>query len=204
MAKFVLTPDMIENDEVRASLDFSKQKRIPVGTAQNRQLHVWHTCSVCNRGKYIPQTLARRRKSSYCIDCKNKHTNCGRPKGKGWFITGGYKVIDAERFYPEQKEYIKKHLTPHNGKSMKNKRQCWYKEHRVVALLHFGPELVGPRVPVRHLDGDKLNNDLSNLMPGTTKDNRMDHRDALIEASKWRLMALTLLRIIINARKFEH
>lgn len=50
------------------------------------------------------------------------------------------------------------------------KSRC-YLVHRLMALAYYG-ESNG--MEVRHLDGNKLNNNLSNLMYGTVSENQMD------------------------------
>lgn len=47
--------------------------------------------------------------------------------------------------------------------------------HRVVALTFIGPRPT-PKTHIRHLDGNKLNNALSNLAYGTAKENSADIR----------------------------
>jgi hypothetical protein len=47
-----------------------------------------------------------------------------------------------------------------------------YSVHRLVALNHVDGYFIGAEV--RHLDGNKLNNDASNLKWGTTKENAKD------------------------------
>jgi hypothetical protein len=58
--------------------------------------------------------------------------------------------------------------------SVAGKRRSVY-THHLVLLAFEGERPVGMR-EIRHLDGDKLNNDLSNLAYGTTSQNAADRK----------------------------
>ena len=53
-----------------------------------------------------------------------------------------------------------------------NRKQTAIPVHRLVAAAFLGPRPEG--MQIRHLDGDKMNNRLSNLCYGTAKENNQD------------------------------
>lgn len=52
--------------------------------------------------------------------------------------------------------------------------------HRFIAYLKFGATVLSPDIVVRHKDGVKINNDWSNLLVGTYRDNYNDLPDQLL------------------------
>lgn len=188
-----ITPNMIPK-ELRQYFDFSKQERRPIGNDGATTLFIWSICGKCKEGRWIPHIVARTKKTPYCLSCKNKHTFRGKSKGEGFFISKGYKIVDITRYYPEHVEYIQEHLIQHGGSKA---TPIWFKEHRVVALIHYGPDAVKSGNVIRHIDGDKLNNDPSNLIPGTPKQNRMDHKQALMLMDRYRQLSLTLIKMLL-------
>lgn len=186
-----ITPDMIP-ESVRFSFDFNRQEYRVVGQHGVRQWHILHICPRCKREIFVVRGVAMSRLTPYCHTCCNKFTRWGKPKGNGYFINeDGYRMIDAERFYPEHKEYLREFLaTPSNGHSY------WFAEHRIVALLTFGPWAIADGMVIRHLDGNKLNNEPSNLLPGSDADNKLDHFAALQLMRQWRFIAMTLAHLL--------
>ncbi len=183
-----LIPEMIP-ERARAGFDYTRQERRVVVEGKNMTaMHILARCTVCSKERWVKHKKARQYVNSYCQHCSRTLTHRGKPKGKGWYLTNGYKVIDVTRFYPDQIEYIKEHLEPdscHYGN--------FFREHRVVALLTYGHDVVRPGVLIRHLDGDKLNNSPSNLLPGTQQENSRDHAEAVAEMKCWRAIAFMLM-----------
>jgi hypothetical protein len=189
--KFLLTPEMIP-EVARSSFDYSKQERHMVGNGHTTALYIWATCPACNAARWVVAYSARRRITPYCSHCIKTKTCRGKEKGDGWFITpDGYKVIDTERFYPDHKDYIRAHLSVSS-----NPNSYWYVEHRVIALLHFGSWATEDGLVIRHLNGNKLDNAPSNLLPGTDQDNKLDHHQAVQLMQAWRHTALTLIAML--------
>lgn len=56
-------------------------------------------------------------------------------------------------------------------------------EHRIVMERHLGRELNSNEI-VHHVDGDKLNNDISNLVLTTRADHIEEHREDLLKAKQ--------------------
>ena len=184
-----LTPQQIPVN-ARAGFDFTRQERRAVVEGKNMTaMHILARCTECSAERWVKHKKARQYMNSYCQKCSRSLTHRGKPKGKGWYLTNGYKVIDINRFYPEWVDYIRRYLEPDSCRYGN-----FYREHRVVALLHYGPELVKPGVLIRHLDGNKLNNVPSNLLPGTPQENSTDHAEAVAEMKCWRAIAFMLLR----------
>ncbi len=46
--------------------------------------------------------------------------------------------------------------------------------HRIIGYLKFGDRVFDPKLQIRHLDGNKLNNSYSNISIGSPSDNRFD------------------------------
>lgn len=73
-------------------------------------------------------------------------------------------------------------------------------EHRLVMMRHLKRPLL-PGEVVRHLNGNKQDNDISNLAIGSQADNAMDNTELKIEAEKWRVLCLAAWRLYIGAQK---
>lgn len=187
-----LRPEQVP-EKVRHCFDFSKQIRKKVGKKTPKMCRlIWFVCDQCGSGKYVRAKTAMAKVTPNCNKCRKIYTPFGKPRGKGWFIDpNGYKIVNASRFYPNELEYIQKHLLSHD------RRNCnWFKEHRIVALLSYGPQAVRKGTVVRHIDGNKINNKPENLIAGTKKENNRDHAKAVMEMMKWRQLAISLALII--------
>lgn len=100
-------------------------------------------------------------------------------------LSSGYVVIAYRALTDEDKALIDKHGL---WIGVTRGRRRGVKEHQLVALKKYGSL---PRdFVVRHLDGDKTNNSPGNLVLGTQRDNRLDHRSAVVEMMRWRERAL--------------
>lgn len=95
---------------------------------------------------------------------------------------GEVRSIDRTVFHVRFKKFItykgrilKPGITKKNYKlvvfTRPKERRCFY-VHDLVCLAFQG--IKPPKLEVRHLDGDSLNNNLKNLKYGTTKENALD------------------------------
>jgi hypothetical protein len=187
-----LTPEMV-HASIRHIIDFSRQERYRVGQRRALRLHIGGICQECQEGWWIEYGYAQRKKTPWCARCHQSRHFGGHPSAQGWFIhPAGYKIVNVRQLYPEWSDDIHAHLTGSHGPQ----RARWFAEHRVVALLPYGPEIIRPGTMVRHLDGNKRNNAPDNLLPGSAKDNVHDHLTALKLAVLWRSVALTLFCVL--------
>lgn len=120
------------------------------------------TCAGCGETKQVDYYSNRHNKTGFCINCMSKHTlsgvkrpevtgsNSKRWKGGEYTSSDGYKMVKCDG-----------HLHPSG-------RVKYKREHILVMEKHLGRELQTQRghmgEQIHHIDGDKLNNDISNLL----------------------------------------
>lgn len=120
------------------------------------------TCEGCGITKQIDIYKNKNRKSNFCLDCYSikvqkgikrpqfSKENSGRWNGGEYISSDGYKMIKCE------------------GEYHPSGRQKYKKEHVMVMEKSLGRELDtkqgGGGESVHHIDGNKLNNDISNLV----------------------------------------
>jgi hypothetical protein len=69
--------------------------------------------------------------------------------------------------------------------------------HRYVMAKHLNRKLNRGEV-VRHINGNKLDCSIENLMLGTDAENKLDHKAAISEMYKWKRIATTMLLLMAN------
>ena len=74
--------------------------------------------------------------------------------------------------------------------------------HRLVAARYLGRPL-SPEEYVRHMNGVKTDNRISNLEIGSALDNKIDHASAIREMEKWRSIAVLVLMALNKQRSLE-
>ncbi len=87
----------------------------------------------------------------------------------------GYHVINQEAYYKHKKltKYITKSYY-HFGVKDSRKKVVNIPIHRMIAYQKYGTKIFKKGIVVRHLDGNHLNNEYSNIKIGTHQDNRLD------------------------------
>ena len=117
------------------------------------------TCAACNITKEVDYYSYQRRKTDYCLNCYSKTVQKGinkpnRDKSPRWqggeyISTDGYKMMITNEKHPSGR--------------IKYKR-----EHILVIENHIGRELKTKQgkmgEQVHHIDGNKLNNSIENLL----------------------------------------
>ncbi len=196
-SEFLTHPDVI--------VDLSQQRLIPVGVTipkgkkgRTRNLEILATCPDCKTQRWILLNgIKNYNYSTLCRSCGKKRTVQIGPEHPSW--SGGIKIsvygyvfihkaIIKEKYGSDSLVLVEKYLTDHRN---------YYYEHRVVALLTYGPNAVIPGSVVRHLNGDKLDNRPENLAYGTQGQNVRDHVDDRKELKLWRGLAMNLIRMLI-------
>jgi len=84
-------------------------------------------------------------------------------------------------------------LTPEEQSLMPGIRNVLY--HRFVMAKHLGRPLRSDEI-VRHINGNKLDCRVENLVLGSVQDNNLDNKKAIDEMIKWRNLAFLLLSIM--------
>ncbi len=146
-------------------------------------------CPKCGlqRERCVPD-LKYQAKSTLCIKCAQTPRHIG--KGE-WISPQGYRWVNIRRYAPDIQDHIRTHLPP---KKQSNGQPGYYvAEHRLVALFKYGSWVLQSVFGIHHLDGNKLNNDPSNISYGTAALNKYDHDTAYREMLFWRDFAQTLL-----------
>lgn len=172
-------------------LYLDKQKLLPQvrGTVIQNMLRILGECPDCHKQRWIRVNSIRSRKikTTLCSLCSRRRTG-GPIIKKGYSINNGYRAIHIKTLSASDQKLAKQYLSTHRN---------YVSEHRLVALKKYGPELfMTGSIVVRHLDGDRLNNEPENIAIGTQKDNIRDHMTANNEAKQWRAIAMNLIRYI--------
>lgn len=123
---------------------------------------VKYTCSLCEKEQETTEWRFKKKKTTFCKDCASIGTqtgikkpqvtgiNSGRWKGGEYISTDGYRMVKCDGHF-------------HPSGRVKYKR-----EHILVVEEFIGRELKTARgymgEQVHHIDGDKLNNVIDNLL----------------------------------------
>jgi hypothetical protein len=81
--------------------------------------------------------------------------------------------------HPDTRGYLNFTAKPTGGDRSSGRRVYI---HRLVAYQKYGSKLFTPGLEVRHLDNNKLNNDVSNIAIGTHQENQRDHPEEYLVA----------------------
>jgi len=123
---------------------------------------ILYTCSLCNQAQETDEWRFKRKKTTFCKNCVTKGTqkgikrpqfsreNSGRWGGGEYISSDGYKMIKVE------------------GEFHASGRQKYKREHVAIYEKFLGRELKTTQgyrgEQIHHIDGDKLNNSLDNLV----------------------------------------
>lgn len=160
---------------------------------------VEYTCQGCNTVYNITKQSFKRKKTSYCKSCCSIHTqkdvkrpqfsneNSGRWKGGSYISSDGYKMIKVE------------------GEFTESGRQVYKREHVINYEKSIGTNLntsqgnMGEQL--HHIDGDKLNNDLSNLeFCSDTREHQLLH--ASLEECAFELVRKGVIKFNKELKKY--
>ena len=93
------------------------------------------------------------------------------------YFKKGYTIDDNGICYNPKGLPLKQFLTKnylHISIRLSTDKKRIVKVHRIQAYKKYGDVLYKTGIVVRHLDGDKLNNNVNNIGIGTNKDNQLD------------------------------
>jgi len=182
---------VLSADEVSTLQDiilyFDRQELVQEKKGRQQQMmRILAECPDCHKQRWIRVNSFRngKTKSTVCNGCSRKRQPHPLPK-VGTQDANGYRMLHIKLLSPEDRALAEQHLRLHRG--------IYVYEHRLVALKTYGPSAAIPGIVVRHIDGNKVNNNPSNLILGTQSDNARDHVEAIAEMEAWRALALFLL-----------
>ena len=146
--------------------------------------------NICNCGKPISEKSNNQKMCASCVGkrggrkpvqkeklAKMMKTNTGLPTGY-YYYTRSMLTPDEKLLFPGNQRNIL--------------------VHRLVMAKYLNRPLERGEV-VMHVDGDKLNNRIDNLMLGDSLTNSRQHWDARVEMEQWKRLS-TMLAIIANKK----
>lgn len=126
------------NNKPHVIVDYTQQKASESAVAsQRRVVFILGTCPGCTTQRFVRvHGIRNGTNTTYCMSCAKKNTlfHNSKPK-KPWVLYNGYKYIHkdvlAKTYSLEELRAITTHI--------RASKECYYPEHRVVALLKYGP-----------------------------------------------------------------
>lgn len=120
------------------------------------------TCKRCRKTKLVDYYHNRSRKTDFCLDCLSKATQTGKKRphlsGENSSRWGGGEYISSDGY----------RMIKCDDEFTKSGRQVYKREHILVMEEYLGRPLKTTRggggESVHHIDGDKLNNSIDNLL----------------------------------------
>lgn len=157
------------------------------------------TCPICLENRSVTYYSAKRRKTDYCSKCASnallsgkkrpEHTgkNSKRWKGGSYISSGGYKMVRCD------------------GKYLPSGRQRYRPEHVIIMEEFLKREVKteqnGGGESIHHIDGNKLNNKIENLiLCESSKDHRLLH--ASLEEIAFELVRDGIIKFDKEKRKY--
>ena len=174
-------------------VDYTHQKASEsAANSGKRVVFIWGTCPACHTSRWVrAHGLRSGSNTTYCMSCAKKRQTW--PDPQPYVVHNGYRYIHIriirKRYTEEEITLITRHLSCHKNA---------YPEHRIVALLKYGPIFftADSATVVRHINGNKGDNRPENLTIGSQSDNVHDHATDRMLAKKWQGIALNLTQIV--------
>ena len=157
------------------------------------------TCKSCNKTKDVRPESLKRNKTGFCNNCysiavqKNirrpqfSGVNSGRWNGGEYMSSDGYKMIKVDNRYS------------------KSGRQIYKKEHILVYEKYIGRELLtekgGNGESIHHINGDKLDNRIENLVLCNGLDEHMGYHCQL-EKVAYEFVKLGKIKFNIESKTY--
>ena len=150
---------------------------------KSRYLVVWIACPKCGTERWVQNTMAKRNR--LCPHC-TRRTGRPRPANPKGLLVRGYRIvrIDANDFFYSMTQRVSK---------------GWVLEHRLIMAKHLG-RCLQPWEIVHHRDGNKLNNDISNLSLVTDAGhNQITHFEKIVNSQQKEIAILQSRVTILEA-----
>lgn len=152
--------------------------------------HVEITCPRCGKGRWLIAGNVRVRIgkgtwNALCRSCNSIELIKQRPRKT--IHNAGYICRHVSAFSDKERAILRS-MASGTG---------YILEHRSIMALHLGRPLKSDEI-VRHINGDKIDNRIENLILGSPADNRMDHVALLQEIGKLRRLNLILLEALFK------
>lgn len=156
-------------------------------------------CNSCGKEKVVNYQDSKKRKTQYCSNCFSKETqkgikrpqfsneNSGRWGGGEYISSDGYKMIKCEGSYHP------------------SGRQLYKKEHIIVYEEHLGRKIKTQKgymgEQVHHIDGNKLNNNIDNLiLCNDTREHKTIH--CQLEKISYYLVEIGVIKFNKDSKKY--
>ena len=157
------------------------------------------TCESCNIEYEITKQSFKRRKTSYCRNCCSKSTQKGIKKPQ-FSSTNSGRWNGGE--YVSSDGYI---MSKIEGLFLQSGRQVYKRKHVLIYESFLGRQILtekgGGGEQIHHIDGDKKNNDIENLiLCSNAKDHRLMHGS--LEKIAFDLVKSGIIKFNKNLKKY--
>jgi hypothetical protein len=150
------------------------------------------TCLSCGETKLVDYYTDKKRKHNYCLNCYSKNIQSGvrkcKNKERSYISSDGYKMIKIIGEYDTK------------GKPLYKRQHVLVMEQHIGRKLKTQRGLMGEQV--HHIDGDKLNNNIDNLL--FCKDTR-EHKkiDCQLHQLAFELVQKNVISFNHNEKKYS-